>query len=321
MSGATTSTPEVEPLACPRCDSRDTKFCYYNNYSTAQPRHFCRNCKRYWTAGGSLRNVPVGGGLRKNKKSKLSKHGKDLLSANRDGFCSPGKATTPGPFSSPSSSADGAMEETSGSPRVSPFPYQPTFEFVTSDNEFDNIPSSATSYQLDCTNFRQDSPKELDNARLTIIHNDCVPRHASNNYYQQQNWDENVDQIESNYNKMPSEPSHASCYESAIQTSTYNGACTAIRTHHDAKGREINRERKLQRSLEDARISDVQGRFRWYAEERAFSHDDISRSISSRDYSDDGLPHVISVRDPYDCEQGSEVLFGGMPDFFQMPTF
>ncbi|XP_010941869.1 uncharacterized protein [Elaeis guineensis] len=50
---------------CPRCDSRDTKFCYYNNYNTSQPRHFCRSCRRYWTLGGSLRNVPIGGSSRK----------------------------------------------------------------------------------------------------------------------------------------------------------------------------------------------------------------------------------------------------------------
>ncbi|KAH7288175.1 hypothetical protein KP509_31G015700 [Ceratopteris richardii] len=60
-----------EILKCPRCDSLDTKFCYYNNYSHTQPRYFCKNCKRYWTAGGALRNVPVGGGLRKNKRSKM----------------------------------------------------------------------------------------------------------------------------------------------------------------------------------------------------------------------------------------------------------
>lgn len=60
-----------EVLKCPRCESLDTKFCYYNNYSLTQPRYFCKNCKRYWTAGGALRNVPVGGGLRKNKRSKL----------------------------------------------------------------------------------------------------------------------------------------------------------------------------------------------------------------------------------------------------------
>ncbi|XP_020592003.1 dof zinc finger protein DOF3.6-like [Phalaenopsis equestris] len=60
------------PLNCPRCDSTNTKFCYYNNYSLAQPRHFCKSCKRYWTRGGTLRNVPVGGGSRKNKRSKKS---------------------------------------------------------------------------------------------------------------------------------------------------------------------------------------------------------------------------------------------------------
>ncbi|MCO5558173.1 hypothetical protein L7F22_011751 [Adiantum nelumboides] len=57
-------------VKCPRCHSSETKFCYYNNYSTKQPRYFCKNCKRYWTDGGTLRNVPVGGGLRKNKRSK-----------------------------------------------------------------------------------------------------------------------------------------------------------------------------------------------------------------------------------------------------------
>lgn len=56
-------------LPCPRCDSLDTKFCYYNNYNVNQPRHFCKNCQRYWTAGGTMRNVPVGAGRRKNKHS------------------------------------------------------------------------------------------------------------------------------------------------------------------------------------------------------------------------------------------------------------
>ncbi|CAI0468595.1 unnamed protein product [Linum tenue] len=58
---------QPEPLKCPRCDSSNTKFCYYNNYNKSQPRHFCKACKRHWTKGGTLRNVPVGGG-RKNKR-------------------------------------------------------------------------------------------------------------------------------------------------------------------------------------------------------------------------------------------------------------
>ncbi|XAR53940.1 hypothetical protein NMG60_11028884 [Bertholletia excelsa] len=61
-----------QALNCPRCNSTNTKFCYYNNYSLTQPRYFCRTCRRYWTQGGSLRNVPVGGGSRKNKRSSIS---------------------------------------------------------------------------------------------------------------------------------------------------------------------------------------------------------------------------------------------------------
>ncbi|KAL6182823.1 hypothetical protein ACLB2K_044235 [Fragaria x ananassa] len=59
-------------LNCPRCNSTNTKFCYYNNYSLTQPRYFCKTCRRYWTDGGSLRNIPVGGGSRKNKRSSSS---------------------------------------------------------------------------------------------------------------------------------------------------------------------------------------------------------------------------------------------------------
>ncbi|PKA54318.1 Dof zinc finger protein DOF3.2 [Apostasia shenzhenica] len=54
---------------CPRCSSLDTKFCYYNNYRTSQPRHFCRSCRRHWTLGGSIRNVPIGGASRKRHRA------------------------------------------------------------------------------------------------------------------------------------------------------------------------------------------------------------------------------------------------------------
>ncbi|KAD2805117.1 hypothetical protein E3N88_38494 [Mikania micrantha] len=62
-------------MKCPRCESTNTKFCYFNNYSLSQPRHFCKTCRRYWTRGGALRNVPVGGGCRRNKKNKGSSRG------------------------------------------------------------------------------------------------------------------------------------------------------------------------------------------------------------------------------------------------------
>ncbi|CAN4075621.1 unnamed protein product [Withania somnifera] len=61
-------------IPCPRCNSMETKFCYYNNYNVNQPRHFCKKCQRYWTAGGTMRNVPAGSGRRKNKNSSTSSY-------------------------------------------------------------------------------------------------------------------------------------------------------------------------------------------------------------------------------------------------------
>jgi len=70
---------------CPRCDSPNTKFCYYNNYSLSQPRYFCKGCRRYWTKGGSLRNVPVGGGCRKNRRGKSSvRSAAESMASGRD---------------------------------------------------------------------------------------------------------------------------------------------------------------------------------------------------------------------------------------------
>ncbi|KAI4319145.1 hypothetical protein MLD38_032780 [Melastoma candidum] len=66
--GKTMKKPD-KILSCPRCNSMDTKFCYYNNYNVNQPRHFCRACQRYWTAGGSMRSMPVGAGRRKTKSA------------------------------------------------------------------------------------------------------------------------------------------------------------------------------------------------------------------------------------------------------------
>lgn len=70
-------------LKCPRCESTNTKFCYFNNYSLSQPRHFCKTCRRYWTRGGALRNVPVGGGCRRNKRSKGSSSKSPVHSTDR----------------------------------------------------------------------------------------------------------------------------------------------------------------------------------------------------------------------------------------------
>ncbi|CAK8567517.1 unnamed protein product [Lathyrus sativus] len=76
---------EIAPN-CPRCASTNTKFCYYNNYSLSQPRYFCKGCRRYWTKGGSLRNVPVGGGCRKHRRGKVVRNlSTDHLSTDGSG--------------------------------------------------------------------------------------------------------------------------------------------------------------------------------------------------------------------------------------------
>ncbi|KAK1412291.1 hypothetical protein QVD17_33421 [Tagetes erecta] len=70
-------------MQCPRCKSMETKFCYFNNYNVNQPRHFCKGCHRYWTAGGALRNVPVGAGRRKAKHGLLDNSYQHLFPVKR----------------------------------------------------------------------------------------------------------------------------------------------------------------------------------------------------------------------------------------------
>ncbi|OAY84808.1 Dof zinc finger protein PBF [Ananas comosus] len=83
-----------QALKCPRCDSTNTKFCYYNNYSLTQPRYFCKGCRRYWTQGGSLRNVPVGGGCRKKKISSSSSSSSAAAPSSSSSFSSPSSSSS-----------------------------------------------------------------------------------------------------------------------------------------------------------------------------------------------------------------------------------
>ncbi|WVZ21219.1 hypothetical protein V8G54_008541 [Vigna mungo] len=98
-----------QPLKCPRCDSLNTKFCYYNNYNLSQPRHFCKNCRRYWTKGGVLRNVPVGGGCRKSKRSnkpKTTANNTNDSSSNNNNNPSPSSQIAPATASTTPSTAE-----------------------------------------------------------------------------------------------------------------------------------------------------------------------------------------------------------------------
>ncbi|GMH31578.1 hypothetical protein Nepgr_033422 [Nepenthes gracilis] len=78
---------QSEALKCPRCDSIDTKFCYYNNYNLSQPRHLCKSCRRYWTMGGIQRNIPVGGGCRKSKRSKKQQKAESSIAGKGSDLC------------------------------------------------------------------------------------------------------------------------------------------------------------------------------------------------------------------------------------------
>ncbi|CAH8386969.1 unnamed protein product [Eruca vesicaria subsp. sativa] len=93
---------EGEAQKCPRCESPNTKFCYYNNYSLSQPRFFCKSCRRYWTKGGTLRNVPVGGGCRRNKRpstsSSFSKNNTKPINFHNDPLYNPLITGTPSSY-------------------------------------------------------------------------------------------------------------------------------------------------------------------------------------------------------------------------------
>ncbi|XP_028778994.1 dof zinc finger protein DOF3.1-like [Neltuma alba] len=108
--------PEQEQLKCPRCDSTNTKFCYYNNYNLSQPRHFCKNCRRYWTKGGALRNIPVGGGSRKN--TKRSSTTKRPSAAAASSASSPPASVPPASTARPDPDPTRFYANPSGPPRI-----------------------------------------------------------------------------------------------------------------------------------------------------------------------------------------------------------
>ncbi|KAB2007389.1 hypothetical protein ERO13_D10G024350v2 [Gossypium hirsutum] len=112
------------------CDSLNTKFCYYNNYNKSQPRHFCKACKRHWTKGGTLRNVPVGGG-RKNQRLKPG------IKAASTAIKTSTASSLEFPFSSSSSSS------------ISPSIYNYTGEANSSRSQTWQVPSAS----MDMANY------------------------------------------------------------------------------------------------------------------------------------------------------------------------
>ncbi|XP_072975723.1 dof zinc finger protein DOF3.6-like [Typha angustifolia] len=124
-----------QALNCPRCDSTNTKFCYFNNYSLSQPRHFCKTCRRYWTRGGALRNVPVGGGCRRNKRTKSSATG----SSSKTTTTSAAAPTTDRQSGTSSSTASTAASVGKGSGISSHISSISHLPFVTSLHPLENF--------------------------------------------------------------------------------------------------------------------------------------------------------------------------------------
>uniref|UniRef100_A0ACD5VT59 Uncharacterized protein n=1 Tax=Avena sativa TaxID=4498 RepID=A0ACD5VT59_AVESA len=126
-AGAGRRAGEAERVAlwpCPRCNSTDTKFCYYNNYNLSQPRHFCKGCRRYWTRGGALRNVPVGGGTRKPTPSGVSRR-KRASHTHAPALAPAAAAASPVVAVPPSLSAP--LPLTVSAPQQQPPPYELSF--------------------------------------------------------------------------------------------------------------------------------------------------------------------------------------------------
>ncbi|CAD6249657.1 unnamed protein product [Miscanthus lutarioriparius] len=125
--GGVSPAAPPEAVKCPRCESTNTKFCYYNNYNLSQPRHFCKSCRRYWTKGGVLRNVPVGGGCRKTKRassssSSASSATSSVPSTPTSGDAVANKNPRRPSASSPRSTNSGSASPTAGAATTTPAP-------------------------------------------------------------------------------------------------------------------------------------------------------------------------------------------------------
>ncbi|KAK8366368.1 hypothetical protein V6Z12_A02G115200 [Gossypium hirsutum] len=64
--------------------SKTCKFREENKTTKGTSFELSQTCRRYWTEGGSLRNIPVGGGSRKNKRPSSSSSSLSLSSSSKN---------------------------------------------------------------------------------------------------------------------------------------------------------------------------------------------------------------------------------------------
>ncbi|KAF5204099.1 hypothetical protein FRX31_006311 [Thalictrum thalictroides] len=60
------------PRQCPRCNSWETMFGYYNIFGDNQPRYRCKRCSLYWIHGEVPSNISVGGKRKNNQHSEAA---------------------------------------------------------------------------------------------------------------------------------------------------------------------------------------------------------------------------------------------------------
>ncbi|KAJ0811237.1 putative transcription factor C2C2-Dof family [Helianthus annuus] len=152
--------PKESAVNCPRCNSTNTKFCYYNNYSLSQPRYFCKTCRRYWTEGGSLRNVPVGGGSRKNKRSSSSSASSTSISSHSSAMSKklPDLVVPPGPTTLLSQNPSRMMHHEHGRDLNLGFPPSDDFKTIS---ELIQVPNFDVSTKNTTSSSAQLSALEL----------------------------------------------------------------------------------------------------------------------------------------------------------------
>nr|XP_017224986.1 PREDICTED: dof zinc finger protein DOF4.7-like [Daucus carota subsp. sativus] len=145
------SSEMEQNLRCPRCDSEETKFAYFNNNKTSQPRYRCNNCKKLWTNGGKVRDLSSNGEERRVNRSRDSSP--PIVSS----------APPPPPLPSSMTSAGGIINETGRLNLTRPPPNhnQPPFKFVRMDIQNLSIKPLEPPHDVAQTNIVQQNQQSF----------------------------------------------------------------------------------------------------------------------------------------------------------------
>ncbi|KAI3703486.1 hypothetical protein L1987_73599 [Smallanthus sonchifolius] len=144
---------------CPKCDSTNTKFCWFHNYNLSQPVHFCNTCTKYWTRSVSKKN---------NRSSSSSSSSSNSVSKTLPSVVVPSASTTV-PYLIPRIHDDHHWKDRVFGSNVSEFPQEPnsyadlnTNSSVTATDSFMPIPAPDPDLQETSNGGRFVFPFEKD---------------------------------------------------------------------------------------------------------------------------------------------------------------